>query len=54
MFQLEQWRDHLPSAIAFETSIELPPPRSAEDVLVIPWLQARYLIAKWHIGRPFL
>ncbi|SCO87551.1 uncharacterized protein FRV6_11678 [Fusarium oxysporum] len=53
-YQLEQWRHQLPAAIQFEVDSEMPPSRFPRDVVVTPWLRARYLVAKWHISRPFL
>ncbi|KAK2686028.1 hypothetical protein QWA68_015531 [Fusarium oxysporum] len=54
MYQIEQWREHLPPTIAFDAPSELSPPESPLELIVSPWLPARYLLAKWHIGRPFL
>ncbi|KAM6536034.1 hypothetical protein FALCPG4_005554 [Fusarium falciforme] len=53
-YQLEQWRHQLPAVIQFEVDSDMPPARYPWDVVVTPWLRARYVVAKWHIGRPFL
>ncbi|KAF9894502.1 hypothetical protein FE257_006385 [Aspergillus nanangensis] len=52
--QLEQWRSQLPLALQFEDDHLVPLGDSPGDILVVSWLRARYLIAKYHFGRPLL
>jgi hypothetical protein len=52
--QLEQWRTNLPPPLQFSNDkIEDAPPSPAH-VIAKAMLRSRYLVAKFHIGRPFL
>ncbi|EFW98986.1 c6 zinc finger domain containing protein [Grosmannia clavigera kw1407] len=60
LHQLEQWRSQLPDNLKWRTdsvnldgsadSLALTP----ADALVVPWLRARYYIARYHLRRPLL
>ncbi|KAL2815278.1 hypothetical protein BDW59DRAFT_166868 [Aspergillus cavernicola] len=52
--QLERWRNQLPSALQFDDEQLAPLPESPSDILVVSWLRLRYIIAKFHFGRPLL
>jgi hypothetical protein len=52
--QIEQWRQQLPEALQFVDGNAEFRPISPQDYLVVPWLRARYLIAKYHLRRPLL
>lgn len=52
--QLEQWRIQLPAKLQFDDDSTLPMPNSIANVLVVPWLQSRYVIAQYHLARPLL
>ncbi|KAF2022393.1 hypothetical protein BU24DRAFT_430726 [Aaosphaeria arxii CBS 175.79] len=52
--QLEQWRTNLPPSLQFtdDENLELSP--SPAHVFAKAMLRSRYLVAKFHLGRPFL
>ncbi|KAL2867815.1 Zn(II)2Cys6 transcription factor [Aspergillus lucknowensis] len=52
--QLERWRNRLPAALQFDDDRLAPSPDSPGEILVVSWLRFRYIIAKFHFGRPFL
>ncbi|KAJ6188435.1 hypothetical protein N7519_003343 [Penicillium mononematosum] len=52
--QLEQWRDQLPAPLQFDEDNLAPLPESPKDILVVSWLRARYMSARYHFGRPLL
>ncbi|KAL4960113.1 Zn(II)2Cys6 transcription factor [Aspergillus stella-maris] len=52
--QLERWRNQLPSALQFDDAQLAPLPDSPSNILVVSWLRFRYIIAKFHFGRPLL
>ncbi len=67
LHQLEQWRSQLPSYLQWQDSEvegildndddQYSPPRAPPtpaDIFVVPWLQARYCIARYHLRRPLL
>ncbi|KAL4922096.1 hypothetical protein BDW62DRAFT_207865 [Aspergillus aurantiobrunneus] len=52
--QLERWRNQLPTALQFDDEQLAPMPNSPSEILVVSWLRFRYIIAKFHFGRPLL
>ncbi|KAL4863336.1 hypothetical protein BDV12DRAFT_177579 [Aspergillus spectabilis] len=52
--QLERWRNQLPPALQFDDDHLAPLPESPSEILVVSWLRFRYIIAKFHFGRPLL
>lgn len=52
--QLDRWRSQLPPALRFDDSTPDPDPEILGSVLVVCWLRARYSVARYHLGRPFL
>ncbi|KAL4925272.1 Zn(II)2Cys6 transcription factor [Aspergillus undulatus] len=52
--QLERWRNQLPAALQFDDNNLAPLPDSPSNILVVSWLRFRYIIAKFHFGRPLL
>lgn len=54
LHQLEQWRSQLPLALQFDDVSPLSTPKAPGDVLVLPLLRARYVIARYHLARPLL
>lgn len=52
--QLDQWRSRLPPGLRFDDETPIPDPAVLTNVLVVSWLHARYAVAKYHLGRPFL
>ncbi|KAF2655174.1 hypothetical protein K491DRAFT_437455 [Lophiostoma macrostomum CBS 122681] len=59
--QLEQWRTNLPPALRFPVSAagsvlgdDTPEAKSPAHVMAKAMLDTRYLVASFHIGRPFL
>lgn len=54
LHQLEQWRQQLPMALQFDDERLVPLPNSPANIIVVPWLRARYLIARYHLRRPLL
>ncbi|CAK7274521.1 hypothetical protein SEPCBS119000_006215 [Sporothrix epigloea] len=65
LHQLEQWRDQLPGYLKWEDDNShryaepgpifnpaLPP--TPASVFVVPWLPARYCVARYHLRRPLL
>lgn len=65
LHQLEQWRSQLPDGLKWRTDsvddVAGKTDRRADglasapaDVLVVPWLRARYYIARYHLRRPLL
>ena len=54
LHQLEQWRQQLPDGLRWENTDLVPLPNTPENILVIPWLRARYLIFRYHLRRPLL
>ncbi|ETN39399.1 uncharacterized protein HMPREF1541_05622 [Cyphellophora europaea CBS 101466] len=52
--QLDQWRSQLPPALRFDDDSPDPDPEVLTNVLVVSWLRARYSVARYHLGRPFL
>ncbi|KAL1897975.1 hypothetical protein Sste5346_003829 [Sporothrix stenoceras] len=62
--QLEQWRAQLPNYLQWEddnahryadpASGTFDCPLTPANVFVVPWLQARYCIARYHLRRPLL
>lgn len=54
LHQLEQWRQQLPKSLQWDDTNLVPIPSTPENILVVPWLRARYLIARYHLRRPLL
>lgn len=63
LHQLEQWRSQLPNYLQWEDDnthrYADPAPQSVvpstpTNILVVPWLQARYCISRYHLRRPLL
>ncbi|EOA90168.1 uncharacterized protein SETTUDRAFT_126010 [Exserohilum turcica Et28A] len=52
--QLEQWRENLPPSLQFSDSDDGSDSASPAHVIAKAMLRSRYLVAKFHIGRPFL
>lgn len=52
--QLEQWRANLPPTLQFADSESADDSPSPAHVIAKAMLRSRYLVAKFHIGRPFL
>ncbi|KAL3459699.1 hypothetical protein BJX64DRAFT_264528 [Aspergillus heterothallicus] len=52
--QLERWRNRLPATLQFDDDHLVPQPESPSQVLVVSWLRFRYIIAKFHFGRPLI
>lgn len=52
--QVEQWREQLPTGLRFDSNSPELSSESSADILVVSWLQSRYYIIKYHIGRPLL
>ncbi|KAL5333981.1 hypothetical protein BJX70DRAFT_405753 [Aspergillus crustosus] len=52
--QLERWRNQLPLALQFNDDHLAPLPKSPSEIMVVSWLRFRYIIAKFHFGRPLL
>lgn len=52
--QLEQWRTNLPSSLQFADNENVDDSASPAHVIAKAMLRSRYLVAKFHIGRPFL
>lgn len=52
--QLEQWRANLPPTLQFVDSESADDSPSPAHVIAKAMLRSRYLVAKFHIGRPFL
>ncbi|KAJ4359198.1 hypothetical protein N0V95_002364 [Ascochyta clinopodiicola] len=52
--QLEQWRANLPPSLQFADSESADDSPSPAHVIAKAMLRSRYLVAKFHIGRPFL
>ncbi|KAL4938447.1 hypothetical protein BDV06DRAFT_231856 [Aspergillus oleicola] len=52
--QLERWRNQLPTALRFDDEHLVLLPDSPSNILVVSWLRFRYIIAKFHFGRPLL
>jgi hypothetical protein len=52
--QLEQWRANLPSSLQFTDDESANDSPSPAHVIAKAMLRSRYLVAKFHIGRPFL
>ncbi|KAL2840536.1 hypothetical protein BJY01DRAFT_20419 [Aspergillus pseudoustus] len=52
--QLERWRNRLPAALQFDDDHLVPPPESPSQILAVSWLRLRYIIAKFHFGRPLI
>lgn len=52
--QLEQWRDNLPPSLQFSDKDNVSDSPSPAHVIAKAMLRSRYLVAKFHIGRPFL
>ncbi|KAF3044184.1 hypothetical protein E8E11_004780 [Didymella keratinophila] len=52
--QLEQWRANLPPTLQFIDSESADDSPSPAHVIAKAMLRSRYLVAKFHIGRPFL
>ena len=52
--QLEQWRANLPPSLQFVDSESADDSPSPAHVIAKAMLRSRYLVAKFHIGRPFL
>ncbi|KAF5852011.1 hypothetical protein GGP41_000742 [Bipolaris sorokiniana] len=52
--QLEQWRENLPPTLQFSDNDDASDPASPAHVIAKAMLRSRYLVAKLHIGRPFL
>jgi hypothetical protein len=51
--QLEQWRSQLPPTLRFDDDTPDPEP-DLSNIIVVSWLRARYSVARYHIGRPYL
>lgn len=54
LHQLEQWRQQLPETLQWDDTDLVPLPSTPENILVVPWLRARYLIFRYHLRRPLL
>lgn len=55
LHQLEQWRRQLPEDLHWNESLdESSGQTTPADILVVPWLRARYCIARYHLRRPLL
>ncbi|KAH8892592.1 hypothetical protein GQ53DRAFT_862021 [Thozetella sp. PMI_491] len=54
LHQVEQWRVRLPEPLQFKDEEIAVFGSTIQDFLVVPWLRARYLIAKYHLRRPLL
>ncbi|KAF2194920.1 C6 zinc finger domain-containing protein [Zopfia rhizophila CBS 207.26] len=52
--QLEEWRINLPPALQFSDHDNADNSPSPAHVIAKAMLKSRYLVAKFHIGRPFL
>jgi hypothetical protein len=52
--QLEQWRANLPPSLQFSDNENADDSPSPAHVIAKAMLRSRYLVAKFHIGRPFL
>lgn len=52
--QLEQWRANLPPSLQFSDDERETSSPSPAHVIAKAMLRSRYLVAKFHIGRPFL
>lgn len=52
--QLEQWRVNLPPSLQFSDNESADDSPSPAHVVAKAMLRSRYLVAKFHIGRPFL
>ena len=52
--QLEQWRTNLPPALQFSDDENADDSPSPAHVIAKAMLRSRYLVANFHIGRPFL
>ncbi|PVH98265.1 C6 zinc finger domain-containing protein [Periconia macrospinosa] len=52
--QLEQWRNNLPPSLQFSDHEDADDGPSPAHVIAKAMLRSRYLVAKFHIGRPFL
>ncbi|KAI4960286.1 hypothetical protein J4E86_001908 [Alternaria arbusti] len=52
--QLEQWRANLPPSLQFSDTDNASDSPSPAHVIAKAMLRSRYLVAKFHIGRPFL
>jgi hypothetical protein len=52
--QLEQWRANLPLSLQFSDNESADDSPSPAHVIAKAMLRSRYLVAKFHIGRPFL
>jgi hypothetical protein len=52
--QLEQWRANLPPSLQFSDNDNASDSPSPAHVIAKAMLRSRYLVAKFHIGRPFL
>lgn len=52
--QLEQWRINLPPTLQFSDDENTDNSPSPAHVIAKAMLRSRYLVAKFHIGRPFL
>jgi hypothetical protein len=52
--QLEQWRTNLPPSLQFSDVEDADDSPSPAHVIARAMLRSRYLVAKFHIGRPFL
>jgi hypothetical protein len=52
--QLEQWRTNLPPSLQFTDQENVDDSPSPAHVIAKAMLRSRYLVAKFHIGRPFL
>jgi len=52
--QLEQWRANLPAPLQFDDNESVDDAPSPAHVVAKAMLRCRYLVAKFHIGRPFL
>lgn len=52
--QLEQWRANLPPSLQFSDDESDNDSASPAHVIAKAMLRSRYLVAKFHIGRPFL
>ncbi|WPH00646.1 Hypothetical protein R9X50_00347600 [Acrodontium crateriforme] len=52
--QLEQWKDQLPSDLAFDLQKPMQISGSPHILAVTAWLRARYIISRYHIRRPLM
>lgn len=52
--QIEQWRANLPPSLQFSDQDDAGEAPSPAHVIARAMLRSRYLVAKFHIGRPFL